>query len=81
MKRSQRLSTYYFGGARSKGFATFKNVPKFFFGDKIGHATSVGFGFIRLFDGVRLQISSRDHFDFFDLFFNSDSRKNIIPGV
>ena len=35
----------YFGGARSKGFATFRNVSKLTFFDKIGHAKSVGFRF------------------------------------
>ena len=33
----------YFGGARSKGFATLRNVSKLQFFDKIGHAKSVGF--------------------------------------
>ena len=36
---------YYFGGARSKGFVTFRNVSKLQFFDKIGHAKSVGFRF------------------------------------
>ena len=36
---------YYFGGARSKGFATFRNVSKLPFFDKIGQAKSVGFRF------------------------------------
>ena len=35
----------YFGGARSKGFATLRNVSKLTFFDKIGHAKSVGFRF------------------------------------
>ena len=35
----------YFGGARSKGFATLRNVSKLQFFDKIGHAKSVGFRF------------------------------------
>ena len=34
---------YYFGGARSKGFATLRNVSKLQFFAKIGHAKSVGF--------------------------------------
>ena len=38
-------SAYYFGGARSKGFATLRNVSKLQFFDKIGHAKSVGFRF------------------------------------
>ena len=36
---------YCFGGARSKGFATLRNVSKLQFFDKIGHAKSVGFRF------------------------------------
>ena len=36
---------YYFRGARSKGFATLRNVSKLPFFDKIGHAKSVGFQF------------------------------------
>ena len=36
---------YYFGGARSKGFATLRNVSKLQFFDKIGHAKSVDFRF------------------------------------
>ena len=36
---------YYFGGARSKGFATPRNVSKLQFFDKIGQAKSVGFRF------------------------------------
>ena len=35
----------YFGGARSKGFATLRNVSKLRFFDKIGQAKSVGFRF------------------------------------
>ena len=35
---------YYFGGARSKGFATLRNVSKLTF-DKIGHVKTVGFRF------------------------------------
>ena len=38
-------SNFYFGGARSKGFATLRNVSKLPFFDKIGHAKSVGFRF------------------------------------
>ena len=38
------LYTNYFGGARSKGFATLRNVSKLPFFDKIGQAKSVGFG-------------------------------------
>ena len=33
---------YYFGGARSKGFATLRDVSKLQFFDKIGQAKSVG---------------------------------------
>ena len=39
------IKFYYFGGARSKGFATLRNVSKLQFFDKIGHAKSVGFRF------------------------------------
>ena len=34
---------FYFGGARSKGFSTFRDVSKLTFFGKIGHANSVGF--------------------------------------
>ena len=36
---------FYLGGARSKGFATLRNVSKLQFFDKIGQAKSVGFRF------------------------------------
>ena len=36
---------YYFGGARSKGFARLRNVSKLTFFGKVGHAKSVGFWF------------------------------------
>ena len=36
---------YYFCGARSKGFATLRNVTKLPFFDKIGQTKSVGFRF------------------------------------
>ena len=39
------VSPYYFGGARSKGFATLRKVSKLHFFDKIGQAKSVGFRF------------------------------------
>ena len=39
----------YFGGARSKGFATLRNVSKLQFFDKIGQAKSVGF---RLYSAI-----------------------------
>ena len=38
-------SSHYFGGARSKGFATLRDVSKLQFFDKIGQAKSVGFRF------------------------------------
>ena len=50
---------YYFGGARSKGFATLRNVSKLQFFDKIGQAKSVGF---RLYSAIwrsESRISSR----------------------
>ena len=40
---------YYFGEARSKGFATLRNVSKLQFFDKIGQAKSVGF---RLYSAI-----------------------------
>ena len=43
--RTGHDGNYYFGGARSKGFATLRNVSKLQFFDKIGHAKSVGFRF------------------------------------
>ena len=53
--------TIYFGGARSKGLAMLRNVPKLLFWDKIGHAKSVRqnpwvFGLNRLFDEVRAEL-------------------------
>ena len=35
--------SFYFGGARSKGFATLRDVSKLPFFDEIGQAKSVGF--------------------------------------
>ena len=40
-----QIMTILFGGVRSKGFATLRNVSKLTFFDKIGHAKSVGFRF------------------------------------
>ena len=42
---SDLVYLHYFGGARSKGFATLRNVSKLQFFDKIGQAKSVGFRF------------------------------------
>ena len=53
------IASCYFGGARSKGFATLRNVSKLPFFDKIGHAKSAGF---------RFYSAIRDHFDFFNSF-------------
>ena len=41
------LNSYhnYFGGARSKGFVTLRNVSKLQIFDKIGHAKAVDFRF------------------------------------
>ena len=51
---------YYFGGARIKGFATLRNVPKLlFFWEKIGHAKSVGFWFYSAIWRSESRISSR----------------------
>ena len=50
----------YFGGARGKGFATFRIVPKLlFWGDRIGHAKSVGFRFCSAVSRSENGISSR----------------------
>ena len=70
----------YFGGVRSKGFATLRNASKLPFFDKIRHAKSVGFGFIRLFDEVRAELvrdTSRS-LRFFYLFFNFFEEERII---
>ena len=53
------LYIYYFGGARSKGFATLRNVSKLPFFDKIGHAKSVGFRFFSAIWRSESRISSR----------------------
>ena len=50
------LSSLYKNKARSKGFATLRNVSKLQFLDKIGQTKSVVFGFIRLFDEVRAEL-------------------------
>ena len=41
----EKRPLFYFGGARSKGFATLRNVSKLQFFDKIGQAKFVGFRF------------------------------------
>ena len=49
------LLTYYFGGARSQGFATLMNVSKLtVFGQEWAPKVCRFFGFIRLFDEVRV---------------------------
>ena len=48
-KKESKPCNFYFGGARSKGFATLRNVSKLPFFDKIGHAKSVGF---RLYSAI-----------------------------
>ena len=57
------LPVCYFGGARSKGFATLRNVSKLTFFDKIGQAKSVGFRFYlacsRLRDGGGKSFSNK----------------------
>ena len=50
---------YYFGGARSKGFATFRNVSKLQFFDKIGQAEFVGFRLYSATSESENRISSR----------------------
>ena len=52
-------SVFYFGGARSKGFVTLRNVSKLPFFDKIGHAKSVGFRFYSAIWRSESRISSR----------------------
>ena len=52
-------SSFYFGGARSKGFATLRNVSKLPFFDKIGQAKSVGFRFYSAIWRGESRISSR----------------------
>ena len=54
---------------------TLRNVSKLTFFDKTGHANFVFF--IGLFDEVRAELV-RDHFDFFDLFFNFFEEERII---
>ena len=49
MYLSAKYRHSYFGGARSKGFATLRNVSKLQFFDKIGQAKSVGF---RLYSAI-----------------------------
>ena len=49
----------YFGGARSKGFATLRNVSKLTFIDKIGQVKSVGFRFYSAIWRSETRISSR----------------------
>ena len=46
---TKNIVVFYFGGARSKGFATLRNVSKLQFFDKIGQAKSVGF---RLYSAI-----------------------------
>ena len=53
------LGAYYFGGARSKGFARLRNVSKLTFFDKIGHVKPVGFRFYSAIWRSESRISSR----------------------
>ena len=53
------VRNFYFGGARSKEFATLRNVSKLQFFDKIGHAKSVGFRFYSAIWRSESRISSR----------------------
>ena len=50
---------FYFGGERSKGFATLRNVSRLPFFDKIGHAKSVGFWFYSAISQSESRISWR----------------------
>ena len=76
----QTATSCYFGGTRSKGFATLRNVSKLPFFGKIGHANFVGFRFYSAIwrSESRISSRSRDHFDFFDLFFNFFEEERII---
>ena len=56
---NSKIAFYYFGGARSKGFATLRNVSKLQFFDKIGQAKSVGFRFYSAIWRSESRISSR----------------------
>ena len=58
-KWNSHKENYYFGGARSKGFATLRNVSKLPFFDKIGQAKSVGFRFYSAIWRSESRISSR----------------------
>ena len=58
-KKESKPCNFYFGGARSKGFATLRNVSKLPFFDKIGHAKSVGFRFYSAIWRSESRISSR----------------------
>ena len=53
------IASCYFGGARSKGFATLRNVSKLPFFDKIGQAKSAGFRFYSAIRRSESRISSR----------------------
>ena len=53
------FANYYFGGARSKGFAKLRNVSKLTFFNKIGYAKSVGFRFYSAIWRSESRISSR----------------------
>ena len=56
---THKFSDFYFGGARSKGFATLRNVSKLQFFDKIGQAKSVGFRLYLAIWRSESRISSR----------------------
>ena len=53
------VAPYYFGRARSKGFATLRKVSKLHFFDKIGQAKSVGFRFYSAIWRTEGRVSSR----------------------
>ena len=53
------VKCFYFGGARSKGFATLRNVSKLQFFDKIGLVKSVGFRFYSAIWRSESRIGSR----------------------
>ena len=61
---------FYFGGARSKGFATLRNVSKLQVFDKIGQAKSAGFRLYAAIWRSESRLSSRSLRFLFTLFFN-----------
>ena len=70
-----RLHFDYFGGAQSTGFAVLRNVPKLLLLEQDWTRKVCGFfvlfGYLTKWSRAELvRDELRDHFDFFDLFFN-----------